>query len=303
MSTYELPLVTDDELLAIEKKVQAAQENRSLDGLNVYGFGEVSIALGWPTEDPRFIAKRMVPSTSAAGMEVPWKAIHAFTDGIEASEGKVLPFETRSIRRSDGNYLGYIVQPIVPKEELAETVLKTETPQPFHPLLIAVRDFVVDCSDDNLALDAQIPNFAWKDGEVQLLDISSPAWFDSNGKLDFPSMNLATSLVPTLIRPAFRKGVSDILALYRGKQGSLTQTVVFLNRIGAQDWIPAAIETFNEVLDEPIEISSVNEIWAQNVKDFPRVKKMCMAQRSWQEKVRRKPYEFLIMDSMNGKCL
>lgn len=300
---YHLPEITDDELIALEEAVRAAQATRSLDGLTVLGFGEVSIAIGWPAERPRFVAKRLIPVADATDLDGPLDAIDAFVERVRASGGRVLPHATRRVQRDDGRHVGYVVQPVVAREELAEMVLESEPPAAFHPLLVAVRDFVVGCADDDLVLDAQIPNFAWRDGEVWLLDITSPARFDAGDRLDYPNQPLANQLVPAVLRPALGKASADILRLYRGQQGALTQVVVFLHRIGAESWVEPAIATFNEVLDEPIELDEVRDRWARNVKDFPRIKKLLLAQRAWQERVRRRPYEYLITDSFTGEVL
>lgn len=300
---YQLPEISDVELLALEETIRSAQRARSLDGLTVLGFGEVSIALGWPVDEPRFVAKRLIPVDDAADLDGPLGAIDEFVDGLRASGGKVLPHATRRVRRDDGRHVGYVVQPLVRRGELAETVLTSEPPEAFHPLLVAVRDFVVRCADDHLILDAQIPNFAWRDGEIWLLDITSPARFDADGQLDYPNLPLANQLVPAPLRPALGKASADIFRLYRGHHGALTQVVVFLHRIGAEAWVEPAIATFNEALDEPIELNEVRARWERNVKEFPRVKKLLMVQRAWQEKVRRRPYEYLITDSFTGEVL
>ncbi len=301
-SAYTLPDVSDDELLELEAAIQDAQRRRSIDGLNVFGFGEVSMAVGWPTADPRFIAKRMLPMREARAVTEPLAAIDAFAQRLRDAGGRVLPYETRSIQRPDGNHVGYVVQPIVPEEQLAETVLATETPAAGHPLLVAVRDFVVTCTDDDLALDAQVPNFAWRDGEVWLLDITSPAGFDGD-ELVYPLAELTEQLVPRVLRPMLAKATVDIFSLYRGRTGALTQVAVFLHRVQADAWVGPALETFNEVLDEPIDPAEVQARWERNVKDFPKIKFLVRLQRAWQEKVRRTPFEYLITDSFTGEVL
>ena len=301
-SPFAIPSVSNDELLALESRIQQAQRERSVDGLKVFGFGEVSIAIGWPTNDPRFIAKRLIPMPDAELIEAPLRAIEAFVDQVHSRGGKVLPTETRRITRADGQHVGYVVQPIVPRDMLAETMLKGE-PEAFHPLLVAVRDFVVACGGDDVALDAQIPNFAWTDGEVWLLDVTSPASFDSAGRLVCSTLDLSKQLVPAVLGPVLDKASRDIFKQYRGVRGALMQVVVFLHRVGADAWVGAAIETFNEVLEVPIDPQVVHERWEQNQKDFLRVKKLVQLQRAWQEKVRRRPFEYLITDSFSGEVL
>lgn len=302
-TTYSLPSVSDDELLGLEAAIRHAQRNRSLDGLKVFGFGEVSIATGWPTAEPRFVAKRMLPMPERAAVDEPLAAIDEFASTLRSRGGTVLPYETRRVQRDDGLHVGYVVQPIVAKADLAETTLKTDTPEAFHPLLVAVRDFVAQCSDDHMALDAQVPNFAWVNGELQLLDITSPAGFDADGGLIYANAELSNQLVPALLRPVLAKATVDVFELYRGVAGALTQVAVFLNRVQAEAWVDPAIETFNEILDTPIERSTVDERWAQNVKDFPKIKNLLKMQRAWQEKIRRRPFEYLITDSFSGEVL
>ena len=303
MAIFTLPEVADEELQVLEERVQAAQRTRSLDGMTVFGFGEVSIAVGWPSEAPRFVAKRLIPIDTAARMDAPLAAIDDYIRQVEASGGEVLPTETRRLDRPDGKHVGYVLQPIVDKAQLAESVLKNETPAAGHPLLVAVRDFVLACGGDHIMLDAQIPNFAWVDGTLSLLDITSPGSFDADGTLDYKMADLSTQLVPKVFRGALEKATDEILQTYRGIHNQLTQVVVFLHRVNAQAWVQPAIDTFNEVLDVPIDAAVVSEKWEKNQKDFPKVKKLFLAQRMWQEKVRRQPYEYLICDSFTGEVL
>lgn len=301
--TFTLPDVGDDELLALEARIQDAQRRRSLEGLATFGFGEVSIALGWPSEAPRFIAKRLIPMAEPHRIDEPLAGVQMLIDRVIDRGHRVLPTQTRRIERPDGQHVGYVVQPIVPKEQLAETVLATDAPVVDHPLLVSIREFVLACGGDDVMLDAQIPNFARVDGELWLLDVTSPSRFEADGTLIDPMADLSAQLVPAVLRPALGKATNDILQTYRGFHNQFTQVVVFLHRIGAEAWVPAAIETFDAVLDAPIDPAVVAEKWAKNQKDFPKIKKLLQIQRAWQEKVRRRPYEYLITDSFSGEVI
>ncbi len=302
LSPYAKPVVTDDELNDLEGQIQEAQRRRSLDGLTALGFGEVSIAIGWPTGDPRFVAKRLIPLADQARIDGPLADIDNAIATVRERGCLVLPTETRRITRADGLYVAYVVQPVVAREHLAETTLEQDQPEVDHPLLVAVRDFAMACATDRYALDSQIPNFAWVDGKLWLIDVTSPLTFDEAGKLTWDT-HMAKQMIPALLRPALQKMAQKIASDYLNPHGSLTQTVVFLKRIGADAWVEPAIETFNQTLDQPIDPEVVEQRWAQNVKDFPRIKNMLKLQRAWQEKVRRRPYEYLITDSFSGEIL
>lgn len=305
MTTRDLfptPEATDQQLLELEALFQKAQKERSVDGLNVFGFGEVSIAVGFPSDEPSFVAKRLIPLPEKSRIDSALADIDNYINRIRQSGGSVLPTVTRRIERPDGQHVAYVVQPIVPRECLAEVVLTNEEPQAGHPLLVAVRDFAMECVSDEMAIDTQIPNFTWVDGQVSLLDITTPATFDSSGTMTYDTY-MSKQLVLLPLRGALHKATEKVLGMYRGPHGSLTQTVVFLNRVGAQAWVEPAIETFNETLDEPIDPTEVKRRWDQNAKDFPRIKKMVQMQRAWQEKVRRTPFEYLITDSFTGEII
>ena len=51
--------ISDDELLAVEKRLLEAFAKRSADGLNTLGFGEVGVPLAWPDNEPRLCVKRL----------------------------------------------------------------------------------------------------------------------------------------------------------------------------------------------------------------------------------------------------
>ncbi len=53
------------ELGELEAVVIDALRSRDDSTLNVLGYGEVSIALGWPIDEPKFVCKRTPPFTHA----------------------------------------------------------------------------------------------------------------------------------------------------------------------------------------------------------------------------------------------
>ncbi len=56
-------LPTEAELRELEDTVVEALRLRDDSALNILGYGEVSVALGWPTESPTFVCKRTPPFT------------------------------------------------------------------------------------------------------------------------------------------------------------------------------------------------------------------------------------------------
>jgi len=294
---------TDADLAEVESMIRIAQRTSSIDHMNVLGFGEVSVAVGYPTENPTAVFKRMVPDGTADGPAADLDGVRRFIAHIEGRGGAVVPTELRLITRDDDQtVVPYLVQPAVPKELMAETTLKTETPAVDHPILVAIHDYVDTVSTDDFTIDPQLANFAWDGERLSIFDISTPMIWDANGKLDMRLDGIFYAL-PSILEPVARKGIEDIMEYYRGTFGSLTQTCVFLKRMGLDGWSDAARETFNARLDKPIDGDEVTRRYESQIKEFPRIKQMTKIQRWWATKVRRREFEYIITDSFNGKVL
>lgn len=54
-------MISESELAALHAAVEGALARRDEAGLRVIGYGEISLGVGWPPEEPRVVAKRMPP--------------------------------------------------------------------------------------------------------------------------------------------------------------------------------------------------------------------------------------------------
>lgn len=298
-----LPDFAESDLAEVERMIRFTQRTRELGDMKVLGFGEVSVAVGWPVDDPKVVFKRMVPDGTDQGPKDDLAGVQQFIDHIEARGGAVVPTTLQTYRRpDDGTVVPFLVQPAIPKNLLAETTLATESPTVDHPILVALHDFVERVSTDEGTIDPQLANFAWDGEQLAIFDVSTPMIWDENGKLDM-RLDAIFYALPTALRPVAAKGLDDIMGYYRGAHGSLTQTCVFLKRMGYDAWADAAIQTFNARLDTPIDSDEVNQRFESQKKEFPRIKKMAQIQRFWTQKIRRKEFEYIITDSFSGQLI
>lgn len=297
------PSFTEADVVGVEIQIRQAQKTSKIDHMKVLGFGEVSVAVGWPSDAPKMVLKRMVPGTNTAESQADLDNVQAFIDHIEARGGAVVPTTLElHTRADDGKAIPYLIQPAIPKELMAETVLETDTPVPDHPILVALHDYVRDVSTDDFTIDPQLANFAWDGERLSIFDVSTPMIWDADGKLDMRLDSILYAL-PQILRPVATKSLEDIMGYYRGLHGSLTQTCVFLRRTGLDDWAEAARQTFNTRLDTPIDADEVNSRFESQVKEFPRVKQMAKMRRFWVRNVRRQEFEYIITDSFSGQVL
>jgi hypothetical protein len=299
------PSIAREDLLQAEAAIVRAFDEQSIDHLRVIGFGELGLAIGWPTEAPEVIVKRQAPGPPSA-VASDEKRMIAYQEALRDGGVSVLPNAFEQVTLADGTVAPYIVQPIVDANDLVENILPNEKPSADHPILMALRDLVVAIVSDTpqlgLSVDAQITNFFWKDDQLHILDTTPPLIWDGNGGPFYDVGNYLRALPAPLRSTALRitRRVGDD---YRTAHGTLYRTVVYLKRIGLEAWVEPAITCFNAALDSPIERAAVEKEYEQAIKDFPRIKLLARMQRAWTRRVRRQRYEFFITDSFDGKIL
>lgn len=305
MGQWSAPELAEDELLEIERRILRAFETRTTHGLRVLGFGELGLAIGWPTDDPVMVVKRQaVGATSQVDIDL--ARMNRYHAALEENGLAVLPTELRSVRVDAERTAGYIVQPMVERHQLVEHILPTETPEADHPILVSIRDGVLgvvrDGPEGGLSVDAQVTNFAWDGEQVTVIDTTPPLIWDADGGPFYDVGNYLTA-IPLPLRAAAMKITRNQGDRVRTASGALTQSAMFLLRIGLDEWVEPAIETYNARLGDTIERSTIDDLYKEAVRSFPLIKRMARLERFWQTKVRRRDYQFFITNSFSGDIL
>lgn len=294
---------TESELQAAEAAIGDAIMRRDTTDLRVLGFGEISVAVGWPTADPTVVLKRSVAFGDRANCQYGMNAIAEYLALLEADGMDVLPTSTHVIERPDGRFIGYAAQPFVPRELLAETVLEEEDPRPDHPLVMAVRDCAVRHVSEALSMDLQFTNFAWDGDRLVLLDVTTPIVFTPAGDYAYEIKPELFAVMPAPMRGLALKEVESVLTQYQTLPDALTLVLSLLYRIGQQRWVPTVADSFNAVLDKPIDVTAVEREFARLTRVIPLIKRSCQVQRWWVTKIRRGSYDAFITDSFTGELL
>ena len=299
----EAPEVSDEVLRAADAAIDRAIAARDTSDLHVLGFGEFSVALGWPSTTPEYVLKRALVYESRTSCESHFGTIQDYVDVLRAGGADVIATKMHVVERSDGRASGYIAQPLVPRNLLAEAILAHDEPRADHPVVLAHRDVAVRDCTPAYAVDLQISNFAFDGDRYALLDITSPVTWDADGKFTGPIPNELVGMVPAPIRPVFRREYAKAASGFRSLPGALHASLVFLHRVGQGRWVPAFAEAFNEVLDEPLDVDAARADFERFERVLPMVKRTSRLQRWWQTTVRRRTYDTFITDSFSGELL
>lgn len=302
----EVPDVSLDVLREADAALDRAIAARDASDLHVLGFGEVSVALGWPTADPEYVLKRALVYESRESCEQHFDTIEKYIETIRAGGADVIATRLHILDRPDGRASGWVVQPLVPNELLVTTILKSEEPRADHPVVLGHREVATRDCTPTYAVDLQISNFAFDGERYTLLDITSPVSWDADGNFTGPIPEEFVRMSPAPIRPVFRKEYAKAANGFRSRRGALQAALVWLHRSDLGNWADAFAEAFNDVLgddDEPVDVDAARTEFERFEKVIPTVKKASRLQRWWVTTVRRGSYDAFITNSFNGELL
>jgi hypothetical protein len=296
------PTVSDEDLIAVEVAFQQALAARSFDGLNVLGYGEIGLALGWPFDQPAAVIKRLPSSPDPADSRVLFDFIRRYEAALEPHV-VVTPTDHRTVVGDTGATVPFLIQPLLHRETLAEVILSNTEPEVDHPLVVAVRDAVISSNGaGGQAIDCQFSNFAWTEGTLSLFDTGSPLLYGPDGQ---PEIELGSygRVLPAALLPVLRKLITKVSLELATVEGGLAHAALGALRIDQQRWLNPILETFNRELDTPILAADVEAQMARVHKDMRSIKRLARLQRAWSTNVRRRPYDSFITDSFTHEIL
>lgn len=286
-------LVTAAEIADLEGQVQRALEAGDDAGLEILGYGEISLVLGWPAAAPVVACKRL-PVFADAGRAASYGAlVEEYVDRLRRLGVDVLPTEWHTVPSAGGGVSAYVVQGVLPAESLAVRLLAAE-PDLAPEVVGAVVEVVVAAVSAEVGLDAQISNWAWVDGALRYYDVTTPMLNDSAGHTRM-DLALLTSPLPAATRPAVRRFLAPgIVADYHDRRKVVVDLVGNLLKERLEPILPAAIAAANEHVTPPLTREEIDGWYRGNARTWELMLRLRRADRWWQRRVRRRPYAFLL---------
>lgn len=297
-----LALPNFEDLQLLEIQVSHALAKRDLSELNVIGFGEISIALGWPYERPQFVCKRTPPG-SQAQLATYARLIDNYIEKLAAQGIACIETTTVSVERDDGVSVGYLVQPLQTKEILGDNVLRDAQPSADHPMLQALCE-VLNKITPRLSVDSQFSNWTWDGHDLRLLDVGSPFVWDEQRRFEL-EISPFMVMMPWPIRRLVHRDMLSLTSRWQKPRGAAVDVAASLFRLELEHWMDAVLQAFNSkvVPGQPITATEARAIYDEDLKTWPRLRQMQQIQRAWQTRVRRQQYEFFIQNSYTGEII
>lgn len=287
--------ISTDELVALEADVLLALKRRDNSGLNVLGFGEISLALGYPGPAPQFVCKR-TPPFNHSQFQFYRQLVDRYVGELRTAGLSVVDTEVRAVARGE-QLVAYLVQPLLRSETLGRRVLDRSEPDPEHPFLVALAE-TMQLISGRISIDAQITNWSWDDQTLTLLDVGTPFLWDQAGRWQF-DIGPYLPMISAPLRSAARKDLTKIANRWQDPRGVALDIVANLYREGLEPWVEPTTEALNRSLGsaQAIQVEEAKAAFAEDLKTWPRLTRLKRLERFWQTSVRRRHYDFFIQSS------
>ncbi len=285
-------MISAADLESLEALVARALEADNASQLRIMGHGEISLVVGWPTDDPVVACKRLPPFPSSSHFEAYAAVVRRYIDELRRGGLRVVDTDLRHLVRSDGTVIGFHVQPALPAELLGVEVLRRSPPDVTHPLVPAVVDAVVGVTTTTLGVDAQLSNWVWMDGEPWQLDLTTPFLLeDGHLALDLKPFLAA---LPAVVRPAVRRQMVQLVQRWTSARGALLDMAANVRKEGLDEWLEPVLHHVNGRIEPPVTRDEVVRVNTSDARLWPVLLRLEQANRWWQRRIRHRTYEFLL---------
>lgn len=286
-------MIDHADLTSLEHDVAYALRTRDASRVCLLGHGEISLALGWPPDDPKLACKRLPPFDSLDQYRTYATLVERYIVALQAGGVHVVETELDYLVRADGRVVGFHIQPALPADNLCNVILRRSEQSTTHPLVSAVVDTVTQATTDRLGIDAQLSNWSWRDDTPWQLDLTTPFMLDKHGR---PELELEPFLavLPAIVRPIVRNQMIQLIRRWMTARGALADMAANLLKEGLDAWLDPVLERVNSRVHPPVSRDEAQHLYDDDRRLWPILLRLERANRWWQERVRRRTYEFLL---------
>lgn len=290
-----MALVTTSEIKVLEQRLEEAVQAGHAEGLDVIGYGEITIGVKLSTSHGDFACKRLVPFSSREAAERYGALIGSYVEQLEARGIDVVETETPILERPEGHVL-YCVQPLLAPGTLGPAFLRNKSAEEAAPYVRRIFELIEASVTPSLAPDGQLSNWAFQGDRLRYLDVGTPFLRDQEGNqlVDFTEQ---TRALPAPVRVIVNRFLlRGILDAYHSTRGQAVDFLGNLIKEGLGDIFPPLVPIANEVFRLAPEITE-REVRAHYKSDAQTWAFMQAARRAdrWvYRNIRRKPYPYLL---------
>lgn len=290
-------MIPSEHLASLEADVTRALSTGDVSALRILGYGEISLVLGFPRDAAQWACKRLPPFPSTVAADAYSATLADYLTELDRRGIHVVDTTVQQVDLVDGRVAVYCVQPVLPAEELAIEVVRRGDGSAVR-LIADIVDSVFGAVDARLGLDAQLSNWALTDGAVTYFDITTPLLRRADGS-EALDTDLFLASLPWLLRPPVRRFVvPDIIERYHRSRTVILDLAANLIKEHLHEHIVTVLEAAGDRLDPPLTVDEVRADYRSDARTWALLQSLRRADRSWQRRIRRRAYPFLLPENI-----
>ena len=281
------------ELGHLEQEVQRALDGGDDAALEVLGYGEISLVLGWPVDQPRWACKRLPPFPSTAAADAYTDTLEEYLRELDALGVQVARTDVQRVSMADGRLAVYCVQPALDPDELAVAIV-TGGGEDADRILTGIVDLILASVDERVGLDAQLSNWAVTAEGLTYFDVTPPLLRRADGTEALDTSIFLASL-PWLLRAPVRRFVlPDLMERYHRPRTVVLDLAANLIKEQLDRYIATVLAAAGDRLEPPLTVEQVRADYRSDARTWALLQSVRRADRAWQHRVRRRTYPFLL---------
>jgi hypothetical protein len=288
-------LIQVSEVEGFEERLERAIRTGDVGGLDVIGYGEVTIAVKLSTRHGDFACKRLVPFSSRQAAERTADLIASYVAQLEACGIDVVETDTPILERPQGHIV-YCIQPLLAAGSLGPDFLRGKHADEAVPYVRRIFEHIRASVTPTLAPDGQLSNWAVDGERIRYLDVGTPFLRNERGE-DLFDFTEQTRALPGPVRFIVNRFLlRGILDNYHSVRGQALDFLGNLVKEGLGEIFPPLIPVANEVFDLRPEITEqeVRRHYKSDAQTYAFVQAARRADRWIYRNVLRKPYPYLL---------
>ena len=281
------------ELGHLEQEVQRALDCGDDAALTVLGYGEISLVLGWPVDQPRWACKRLPPFPSTAAADAYTATLETYLSELQALGVHVARTDVQQVVMADGRTAVYCVQPALDPGELAVAIVSGGG-EDADRVLAEIVDLILAAVDERVGLDAQLSNWAVAAEGLTYFDVTTPLLRRADGTEALDTSIFLASL-PWLLRAPVRRFVlPDLMERYHRPRTVVLDLAANLIKEQLDGHIATVLSAAGDRLEPPLTVEQVRADYRRDARTWSLLQSVRRADRLWQRSVRRRTYPFLL---------
>jgi hypothetical protein len=282
-------MLTRQDVDELDRRVSRLLASGDPGDLTLIGAGEMTCVLEWRGH----ACKRLPPIAETARVDQYVQVLHDYLARLGDCGVPVLETAVHVVAHAHAQVV-YLAQPRIPSEWCLPAWVRRMPRAEGLAMVGVVLDHVRACTTRGVGLDANLSNWAVRDGRPLYFDVSTPMLRDTAGRHRLDTDTFVASL-PALVRGLVRRYlVTSLLDRYFDARTVYENLIGDLPNSGLDDLTLPVLAEANTRLDRPLTLAHIAAYRREDWWTWRTLRQLLKLERFWRRTILRTPAPHLL---------